>query len=104
MKKMFFALLMLPMLAMAGSVEPPSGLTAKVCEERIAVDGMQIARLRWEHGWKKQQLLDIPFTDEAPDWMVALIKNWIEDAYAWEGDGMSWLRKIHKECQSIQAS
>ena len=88
----------------AGSVQPPDRLTARVCAERVHAEGREVAAARWTLGMSKVEALALPFHDETPNWMRALITNWIKDAYAFQGEGSQWLAKILMECQSIAES
>lgn len=97
-------LLAASMMVSAGSVQPPDRLTARVCAERLHVEGREVANARWGMQMSEVEALSLPFHDETPNWMRALITNWIKDAYAFKGEPSQWMAKILQECQSIAES
>lgn len=92
------ALLLLCVPAFAGSAEVPKPITADQCREFVKREGVLIAKMRWHQNVQRAQIDAIPFIDEAPDWYVAMIRNWIADAYAFKGSAEEWVESAYNAC------
>ncbi len=59
-------------------------LTPAVCYELVQDAGRMIAWARWEKGFTLEKTRSAPFPANTPPWMVALVQDWITDAYQWQ--------------------
>jgi len=55
-----------------------------VCYELVQDAGRMIAWARWEQGFSLEKTRAAPFPANTPPWMVALVQDWITDAYQWQ--------------------
>jgi hypothetical protein len=76
------------MMLAPARAEPPRGevhaLTPAVCYELVQDAGRMIAWARWEQGFSLEKTRSAPFPANTPPWMVALVQDWITDAYQWQ--------------------
>ncbi len=75
------------LLAPARAAQPPvqaQALTALACYELVQDAGRMIAWARWEQGFSLEKTRSAPFPPNTPPWMVALVQEWITDAYQWQ--------------------
>jgi hypothetical protein len=69
------------------AAQPPAqaqALTAIACYELVQDAGRMIAWARWEQGFSLEKTRSAPFPPNTPPWMVALVQEWITDAYQWQ--------------------
>lgn len=92
------ALLLLCVPAYGGSAEVKRPITVEQCREHVKLEGVQLARLRWQEKWERAKVDAIPFLDEAPEWYIAMIRNWIAEVYAWQGSAEEWLESAYVGC------
>jgi len=59
-------------------------LTPAVCYELVQDAGRMIAWARWEQGFSLEKTRSAPFPANTPPWMIALVQDWITDAYQWQ--------------------
>jgi hypothetical protein len=59
-------------------------LTPAVCHELVQDAGRMVAWARWEQGFSLEKTRSAPFPPNTPPWMVALVQDWITDAYQWQ--------------------
>lgn len=101
MKIFLFALLLGSSLALAqecGHSNLPQRLTAQLCIERSQTEGMMIANMRWRIHRPYESVKSIGFCEDLPQWFVRLVDEWIDSAYAWQGDPQDWLTYIAAQC------
>jgi hypothetical protein len=55
-----------------------------VCYELVQDAGRMIAWARWEQGFSLEKTRSAPFPANTPPWMIALVQDWITDAYQWQ--------------------
>lgn len=55
-----------------------------MCHELVQDAGRMIAWARWEQGFSLEQVQAAPFPPNTPPWMLALVHDWIADAYQWQ--------------------
>jgi hypothetical protein len=75
------------LLAPAKAAPPPAAvhaLTPAVCYELVQDAGRMIAWARWEQGFSLEKTRSAPFPPNTPPWMLALVQDWITDAYQWQ--------------------
>ena len=73
--------------APAKAAQPPAqaqALTSLACYELVQDAGRMIAWARWEQGFSLEKTRAAPFPPNTPPWMVALVQEWITDAYQWQ--------------------
>ena len=59
-------------------------LTPAVCHELVQDAGRMIAWARWEQGFSLEKTRSAPFPPNTPSWKLALVQDWITDAYQWQ--------------------
>jgi hypothetical protein len=75
------------LLAPAKAQSLPDGaetLTPAVCYDLVQDAGRMIAWARWERGFPLEKTRSAPFPPNTPPSIVALVQDWITDAYQWQ--------------------
>jgi hypothetical protein len=53
------------------------------CYNLVQREGRMIAWGRWEQGYSLERMSAGRFDPGTPEWMVTMVRHWIEDAYSW---------------------
>jgi hypothetical protein len=62
---------------------PPPDYSAAACYGLVQNAGRAIAWARWEKGLSLEKTRSAPFRANTPNWVIDLVKGWIDDAYQW---------------------
>jgi len=114
-----------------GYESPPAEFSVVACYGLVQAAGRPIAWARWEKHLSLDKTRAAPFRANTPDWVIDLVKGWIDDAYQWRvtdtqirqwaaelgseedlpsADALSvhekiaiWMRRIARQCEERDA-
>ncbi|MCC7547623.1 MAG: hypothetical protein IT532_07645 [Burkholderiales bacterium] len=67
------------------------------CYQVAQSAGRSIARARWEQHYPEAKLRSASLPQGTPEWIVAVVDDWITDAYRWvptDGDVRAWAGEL----------
>jgi len=66
-----------------GYESPVTEFSVAACYGLVQAAGRPIAWARWEKHLSLDKTRSAPFRANTPDWVIDLVKGWIDDAYQW---------------------
>lgn len=80
-----------------GDQRLPASFDRPACYWVAQSAGRGIARARWELHQPEAKIRSAPLPQHTPDWIVAVVGDWITDAYRWtptDADVRAWAEEL----------